>query len=147
MAFAAVLGANTASLAAMRESVPVEAWLLLLGNLFWVLAYDTEYAMVDRDDDLRIGIRTSAITLGRFDVAAVLLSYALYLGIWTTLLLHQGLASLVVWVAAAAGMAQVFWHGWLIRRRERDGCFAAFRANHWLGFTLFAGVVLASLLR
>ena len=147
MAFAAVLGANTASLAAMRESVPVEAWLLLLGNLFWVLAYDTEYAMVDRDDDLRIGIRTSAITLGRFDVAAVLLSYALYLGIWTTLLLQQGLAALVVWVAAAAGMAQVLWHGWLIRRRERDGCFAAFRANHWLGFTLFAGVVLASLLR
>ena len=147
MAFAAVLGANTASLAAMRESVPVEAWLLLLGNLFWVLAYDTEYAMVDRDDDLRIGIRTSAITLGRFDVAAVMLSYALYLGIWTTLLLQQGLAALVVWVAAAAGMAQVLWHGWLIRRRERDGCFAAFRANHWLGFTLFAGVVLASLLR
>ena len=147
MAFAAVLGANTASLAAMRESVPVQAWLLLLGNLFWVLAYDTEYAMVDRDDDLRIGIRTSAITLGRFDVAAVLLSYALYLGIWTTLLLQQGLAALVVWVAAAAGVAQVLWHGWLIRRRERDGCFAAFRANHWLGFTLFAGVVLASLLR
>ena len=147
MAFAAVLGANTASLAAMRESVPVQAWLLLLGNLFWVLAYDTEYAMVDRDDDLRIGIRTSAITLGRFDVAAVLLSYALYLGIWTTLLLQQGLAALVVWVAAAAGMAQVLWHGWLIRRRERDGCFAAFRANHWLGFTFFAGVVLASLLR
>ena len=147
MAFAAVLGANTASLAAMRESVPVQAWLLLLGNLFWVLAYDTEYAMVDRDDDLRIGIRTSAITLGRFDVAAVLLSYALYLGIWTTLLLQQGLAARVVWVAAAAGVAQVLWHGWLIRRRERDGCFAAFRANHWLGFTLFAGVVLASLLR
>ena len=147
MAFAAVLGANTASLAAMRESVPVEAWLLLLGNLFWVLAYDTEYAMVDRDDDLRIGIRTSAITLGRFDVAAVLLSYALYLGIWTTLLLQQGLAARVVWLAAAAGVAQVVWHGWLIRRRERDGCFAAFRANHWLGFTLFAGVVLASLLR
>ena len=147
MAFAAVLGANTASLAAMRESVPVEAWLLLLGNLFWVLAYDTEYAMVDRDDDLRIGIRTSAITLGRFDVAAVLLSYALYLGIWTTLLLQQGLAARVVWVAAAAGVAQVLWHGWLIRRRERDGCFAAFRANHWLGFTLFAGVVLGSLLR
>ena len=147
MAFAAVLGANTASLAAMRESVPVQAWLLLLGNLFWVLAYDTEYAMVDRDDDLRIGIRTSAITLGRFDVAAVLLSYALYLGIWTTLLLQQGLAARVVWVAAAAGVAQAVWHGWLIRRRERDGCFAAFRANHWLGFTLFAGVVLASLLR
>ena len=131
----------------MRDSVPPLVWWLLLGNLFWVLAYDTEYAMVDRDDDLRIGIRTSAITLGRFDVAAVLLSYALYLGIWTTLLLQQGLAPLVVWAATVAGAAQAVWHGWLIRRREREGCFAAFRSNHWLGCTLFAGVVLASLLR
>ncbi len=147
MAFAAVLGTDTVSLAAMRDSVPLLAWLLLLGNLFWVLAYDTEYAMVDRDDDLRIGIRTSAITFGRFDVAAVMASYALYLGIWTVLLLRQGLAPMVVVLATAAGAAQVLWHGVLIRRREREGCFTAFRTNHWLGCTLFAGVVIGSMPR
>ena len=147
MAFAAVLGTDTVSLAAMRDSVPLLAWLLLLGNLFWVLAYDTEYAMVDRDDDLRIGIRTSAITFGRFDVAAVMASYALYLGIWTVLLLRQGLAPMVVVLATAAGAAQVLWHGVLIRRREREGCFMAFRTNHWLGCTLFAGVVIGSMPR
>ena len=148
MAYAAVLGGNTLSWQALRDSVPLQCWLLLLGNLFWVIAYDTEYAMVDRDDDIRIGMRTSAITLGRFDVAAVLLSYALYLGIWTTLLLRQQeLAPVVVWVAFGVAAAQAVWHGWLIRRREREGCFAAFRANHWLGFTLYAGVVLAGLAR
>ncbi len=128
--------------AAVQGQVPLLAWLLLLGNLFWVLAYDTEYAMVDRDDDLKIGMKTSAITLGRFDVAAVMLSYGLYLLIWTLALAsHSGLAlnGAFAWGVALA-VAQAVWHGYLIRQRERAGCFKAFRLNHWLGFTIFAGI-------
>ena len=82
MAFSAVQAPGPLTLESMRSSVPPLGWLLMLGNLFWVLAYDTEYAMVDRDDDLKIGIRTSAITLGRFDIATVLLCYAAFLGSW-----------------------------------------------------------------
>jgi 4-hydroxybenzoate polyprenyltransferase len=126
---------------AVQGQVPALAWVLLLGNLFWVLAYDTEYAMVDRDDDLKIGMKTSAITLGRFDVPAVMLFYAIYLSIWTLAL--AGIAySAIVYVAIAAAAAQAAWHGSLIWRRSRDGCFKAFRLNHWLGFTLFAGIAL-----
>ncbi|MFN3611597.1 MAG: 4-hydroxybenzoate octaprenyltransferase [Tepidimonas sp.] len=131
--------------AAVRGEVPALAWGLLVANLFWVLAYDTEYAMVDRDDDLRIGIQTSAITLGRWDVAAVLAFYALHLVLWTALVWpHAG----GPWFAAgvAAAVAQVLWHAWLIRGRTRDGCFRAFRLNHWLGATLFAGLVLQQVL-
>ena len=130
--------------AAVTSDVPRLAWLLLLGNLFWVLAYDTEYAMVDRDDDLKIGMKTSAITLGRFDVAAILVFYALYLFIWCALL--PGLRNSPVFMAAVALAAlQALWHGWLIRTRSREGCFKAFRLNHWLGFTVFAGIALTSL--
>ena len=145
MAFAAVKGSGVWSLAAAWNSVPALAWWLLLGNLFWVLAYDTEYAMVDRDDDMRIGIRTSAITFGRLDVAAVMVSYLMYLLIWAGLLLPLGLAPWPLMVAMAVAAAQALWHGWLIRGREREPCFRAFRANHWLGFTIFAGVVAGSL--
>ncbi len=131
MAFAAVQGA-----------VPPLAWVLLLGNAFWVLAYDTEYAMVDRDDDLKIGMKTSAITLGRADVAAVTAFYLVHLAVWTWALWDR--VDHALWAAALlAALAQVAWHFTLIRHRTREGCFAAFRANHWLGFTLFAGVVLA----
>ncbi len=142
MAFSAVHGVGPVSVGAMLASVPALGWVLLAGNLFWVLAYDTEYAMVDRDDDLVIGIKTSAITLGRFDVPAVLLSYALYLGIWALALAGQLRSG---WFAAAiaAGATQAAWHGWLIRDRARDACFKAFRLNHWLGFTVFAGIALA----
>ena len=125
--------------AAVQGSVPLLAWVLLLGNLFWVLAYDTEYAMVDRDDDLKIGMKTSAITLGRADVAVVMLSYASYLAIWTAVLLGR-VPGWVLSLAMAAAAAQAGWHYTLIRSRERDGCFKAFRLNHWLGFTVFAGV-------
>jgi 4-hydroxybenzoate polyprenyltransferase len=125
--------------AAVQARVPVLAWSLLLGNLFWVLAYDTEYAMVDRDDDLRIGIKTSAITLGRFDVAAVMAAYALYLMVWAALGFGLGLR-----IAFAAGLCaaavQVAWHHSLIKDRSRDGCFKAFRLNHWVGFAVFAGI-------
>ena len=131
--------------AAVQGQVPLLAWLLLLGNLFWVLAYDTEYAMVDRDDDLKIGMKTSAITLGRFDVAAVMLSYGLYLLIWTLALATLSGLALNAFYAAGLALAalQAVWHGWLIRHRERAGCFKAFRLNHWLGFTVFAGIALS----
>ncbi len=131
--------------AAVQGRVPLVAWLLLLGNLFWVLAYDTEYAMVDRDDDLKIGMKTSAITLGRFDIAAVMLSYGFYLLIWTLVL--ASMSGLALNAAYAAGIAlaaaQALWHGWLIRHRERAGCFKAFRLNHWLGFAVFVGIAVS----
>jgi 4-hydroxybenzoate polyprenyltransferase len=125
--------------AAVQSRVPVLAWVLLVGNLFWVLAYDTEYAMVDRDDDVRIGMKTSAITLGRADVAVVMASYASYLVIWGAVLADR-IALPVLALALAAALAQVAWHYTLIRDRSREGCFKAFRLNHWLGFTLFVGV-------
>ena len=139
MAFSAVLGSQSLSLGAMAASVPPLAWLLLLGNLFWVLAYDTEYAMVDRDDDLRLGMKTSAITLGTRDVSAVMASYVVYLSIWALALVQSGVGA-IFFVAFIPALAQVLWHYRLIRGRSRDGCFRAFRLNHWLGFTVFAGI-------
>jgi 4-hydroxybenzoate polyprenyltransferase len=157
MAFAAVLGGDSFSLSAVQGgdvfsvsavlgAVPPLAWALLLGNLFWVLAYDTEYAMVDRDDDLKIGMKTSAITLGRFDVVAITAFYLLHLLIWTVLLidrLHPGVWGATLLVAAV----QIAWHYRLIHDRSREGCFKAFRLNHWLGFTVFVGVALGLGLR
>ena len=131
MAFAAVTG-----------DVPPLAWLLLLGNLFWVLAYDTQYAMVDREDDLRIGIHTSAITLGRWDVAAIMGFYAAYLAIWAAVLSNTTRSDAWMLGLLAAG-AQATWHFTLIRDRSRDGCFKAFRLNHWVGFAVFAGIALS----
>lgn len=126
--------------AAVQGSVPVLAWALLLGNLFWVLAYDTEYAMVDRDDDLRIGMKTSAITLGRWDVPFIMLSYALYLAIWSCAGVFIRLnAAFFIAITVATGLA--LWHYTLVRGRTREGCFKAFRLNHWLGFAVFVGVV------
>ena len=127
--------------AAVQGPVPALAWWLLLGNLFWVLAYDTEYAMVDRDDDLKIGIKTSAITLGRFDVAGVMAAYAVYLAVWAAVGAHLQ----VGWPyfsGVGVGALIACWHYTLIRDRTRDGCFRAFRLNHWLGFVVFAGVAL-----
>ena len=129
--------------AAVRAEVPLLAWLLLLGNLFWVLAYDTEYAMVDRDDDLLIGMKTSAITLGRWDVPAVLAFYGIYLGTWSVLL--APLLQPPWWCGVAVALVQVVWHATLIRTRTREGCFKAFRLNHWVGLAVFAGVVVGSL--
>jgi 4-hydroxybenzoate polyprenyltransferase len=129
--------------AAVGSAVPPQAWVLLLGNLFWVLAYDTEYAMVDRDDDVRIGIQTSAITLGRWDVSAVMVFYSLYLGLWSWAVLPLA-NPLAWWLGVAAGAAQVLWHYLLIRGRTREGCFQAFRVNHWVGCALFLGLVAGS---
>ena len=131
--------------AAVRGEVPWLAWGLLLGNLFWVLAYDTEYAMVDRDDDLKIGIKTSAITLGRFDVAAVMAFYAAYLAIWAAIGMRVGLG-VPYYVGLGAAALQAAWHYTLIRDRSREGAFRAFRLNHWVGFAVFAGVVGATAL-
>jgi 4-hydroxybenzoate polyprenyltransferase len=143
MAFAATLGGTDWGLSALRAAVPPHAWWLLAGNMFWVLAYDTEYAMVDRDDDLRIGIQTSAITLGRFDVPAVMAFYAIYLLGWGLVTTRLGVPRLL-WVGIAVAAAQAAWHYTLIRDRSRDGCFKAFRLNHWVWCAVFAGVVLAS---
>jgi 4-hydroxybenzoate polyprenyltransferase len=139
MAFAAVRGGPVEGLSEIGEAVPPLAWALLAGNLFWVLAYDTEYAMVDRDDDLNIGIRTSAITLGRFDVAAVMGFYGVYLASWGFLGLRHGLRGAFA-LGLLAALAQALWHWTLIRGRSRDGCFKAFRLNHWVGFAVFAGI-------
>ena len=122
------------------QLVPV-AWVLMIANMFWAIAYDTEYAMVDRDDDQRIGLKSSAILLGRFDVPAVMASHAIFLVMmavigWWQLLGPLYYAGLVV----AAGL--VLYQYRLIRAREREGCFKAFRLNHWLGFAVFAGVAL-----
>jgi 4-hydroxybenzoate polyprenyltransferase len=130
MAFAAVTG-----------EVPSMAWVLLLGNLFWVLAYDTEYAMVDRDDDLKIGMKTSAITLGQWDVVAVMFFYAVFFAVWAVALEASDKPLLLAGLAAAA--LQAAWHFWLIKDRTRNGCFKAFRLNHWVGFAAFVGVALS----
>jgi 4-hydroxybenzoate polyprenyltransferase len=128
MAFAAILG-----------YVPPVAWLLLLANVFWAVAYDTEYAMVDRDDDLKIGIKSSAITFGQFDVVAVMICYAITLlilamcGIW----LAMGCAYYIGLIAAAA---VAIYHYCLIRTREKTNCFKAFLHNNWFGFVVFAGL-------
>ncbi|ODS90699.1 MAG: 4-hydroxybenzoate polyprenyltransferase [Comamonas sp. SCN 65-56] len=132
--------------AAVQGRVPLQGWLLLAGNLFWVLAYDTEYAMVDRDDDLKIGMKTSAITLGRWDVAGVMLFYLCYLAIWLFFAASQA-PSALLYIAFAAAAAQALWHYTLIRERTREGCFVAFSQNHWLGATVFAGIALSLALR
>ena len=139
MAFAAAQGGRDWGWQAVTAAVPPAAWALLLGNLFWVLAYDTEYAMVDRDDDLLIDIQTSAITLGRWDVAAVMGFYGIYLASWAVIGLRLGLGRVFL-LGIAVAAAQALWHYTLIRSRSRDGCFKAFRLNHWLGFAVFAGV-------
>ncbi len=138
MAFAAVNG-GPLSVEGVWNAVPPLAWGLLWVNLFWVLAYDTEYAMVDRNDDLRIGMKTSAITLGRYDVLAVMLFYAVYLlgNLW---LLHDQGLGWPQWFSIEIAGVQAFWHFGMIYKREREGCFRAFRMNHWLGATVFAGI-------
>jgi 4-hydroxybenzoate polyprenyltransferase len=135
MAFAAVLGL-----------VPVVGWLLMLANAFWVIAYDTEYAMVDRDDDLRLRIKSSAIFFGRFDVIAVMTSYAAFL----VSLLIVGAAIDARWpfyagCLVAAGLSVR--HFMLIRDRSREGCLRAFRHNNWVGVAVFAGTALDYALR
>jgi 4-hydroxybenzoate polyprenyltransferase len=127
--------------AATQGVVPVQAWWLLLANVFWAVAYDTEYAMVDRADDLKIGIKTSAITFGRFDVGAVMLSYLLALGLlafvgWQY---HRGVPFFLGLIVAAiiAG-----YHYYLVRDRDPVKCFRAFLHNNWLGAAVFLGLLI-----
>lgn len=127
--------------AAHLDEIPALAWWLLLANVFWAMAYDTEYAMVDREDDLKIGIKTSAITFGRFDVAAVMLCYAATFGLigWVGWQAQLGVLFFAGLVAAGAIAA---YHFTLIRGREPAGCFRAFLHNNWVGFSVFSGIVL-----
>ena len=130
MAFAAQLG-----------SIPGIAWWLMLANLFWVIAYDTEYAMVDRDDDMHLGIHSSALLFGKYDVAAIMLCYVAALsilaGIGTTLSMGK---LYYISLLTAAGMA--VYHYILIRQRQRENCFKAFLHNAWFGLAVFIGIVL-----
>jgi 4-hydroxybenzoate polyprenyltransferase len=129
MAFAAVLG-----------RVPAIGWVLLAANVFWAVAYDTEYAMVDREDDRKIGIRTAALTFGRFDVAAVMACYAMTLALLSVAGAMAGLG--VAWLVGLAAAACIAgYHYTLIRGRARAGCFAAFLHNNWFGAAVFAGLV------
>jgi 4-hydroxybenzoate polyprenyltransferase len=126
--------------AAVHRHLPAECWLLLAANVFYSFAYDTEYAMVDRDDDAKIGIRTSALTLGRWDVAAVMASYAAMLA----LLAVVGVKARLLWpfyAGLGAAGAMMVYHWTLIRGRGRDGCFRAFMNNNWVGGAVFAGIV------
>ena len=135
MGFAAVLG-----------EVPAIAWVMLLANVFWAIAYDTEYAMVDRPDDIKIGVKSSALTFGRFDVSAVMLCYAITLGLLALVgvMAERGTAWFVGLLVAAAIALH---HYTLIRERERSACFKAFRHNNWLGAAVFAGLLVDDLLR
>lgn len=126
--------------AAQLGEVPAEAWWMLLANVFWAVAYDTAYAMVDRNDDLKIGIKTSAITFGRFDVAAVMTCYAATLAILAAIGAQRGLAwPFYLGLALAAGM--MLRHFFWIRGRERMPCFRAFLDNNRVGAAIFAGLV------
>ena len=127
--------------AAILDSIPLEAWILFVGNIFWAIAYDTAYAMVDREDDLRLGLRTSAITFGQYDVTAIAISYAILFisQLWVAQLADLSNYFLVGWFAA---LACAVYHLKLISTRKREECFRAFRHNNWLGGFLFLGIVL-----
>ena len=131
--------------AAQQGNLPTEAWVLLLANIFWAVAYDTEYAMVDRPDDLKIGIKTSAITFGRFDVLAIMCCYALTLILIAWVGWQNGLGP-----AFGAGLVlallMIIYHYTLIRDRQGPGCFKAFLHNNWVGAAIFAGIALDYLL-
>jgi 4-hydroxybenzoate polyprenyltransferase len=130
--------------AAAQNRLPLEAWLLLAANVFYSFAYDTEYAMVDRDDDARVGVHSSALFLGRWDVTAVLASYAAML----VLLLAVGALRGIAWpyyAGIAAAGAMMLYHAHLIRDRSREGCFKAFMHNNWVGAAIFAGILLSFL--
>ena len=127
--------------AAVQGRVPAFAWLLLVVNLFWVVAYDTEYAMVDRADDAKIGIRTSALTFGRFDIAAILVCYAVYIGAMALVGHALGLG-LFYYAGLAVALGIAMHHVRIIRNRDPAACFRAFLGNHWLGLSVFTGIAL-----
>jgi 4-hydroxybenzoate polyprenyltransferase len=130
--------------AAVQGRLPLECWVLLAANVCYSFAYDTEYAMVDRDDDAKLGLRTSALTLGKWDVAGVMASYVLMLGLLCTVGVMAGLGW-PFYAGLAAAWAMMVYHWFLIRGRSREGCFKAFMHNNWVGGAIFAGIVLSYL--
>jgi 4-hydroxybenzoate polyprenyltransferase len=124
--------------AAVHGFVPSTGWWLFAANFFWIMAYDTEYAMVDREDDRRLGLRTSAIAFGRFDVLVVMLCYSVYLALLTWIGRSSSLGPLF-YAGVLSATLLALWHFALIRKRERGGCFRAFLGNHWIGLAIFAG--------
>lgn len=134
------------SYAALRGTVPLEAWVLLLANVFWAVAYDTQYAMVDREDDLKIGIRTSAITFGRFDLAAIVFCYAATLGLLGWVGVQRGMGG-AFYGGLAVAAAIALYHLKLIWQRDPQQCFRAFLHNTWFGAAVFGGIVLHFLLK
>jgi len=132
--------------AAQLNEVPAVAWWLLLANIFWCIAYDTEYAMVDRDDDIHLGIHSSALLFGKYDVAAVMVCYVITLALLAAI--GQMIASGWLYYAGlmlAAGIA--LYHYSLIKYRQREACFAAFLHNNWLGAAVFSGIAADYLVR
>jgi 4-hydroxybenzoate polyprenyltransferase len=128
--------------AAELNEVPWQAWLMLLGNIFWAIAYDTAYAMVDRDDDIKIGIKTSAITFGQYEVTAIVTCYILFFAIMAFLAKLENL-NIYFWIGWGASILCAVYHYTLVKTRDRIKCFAAFNHNNWLGAILFLGVALA----
>jgi len=131
--------------AATSGAVPLVAWILLLANVFWAIAYDTEYAMVDREDDRRLNLKTSALTFGRYDVLCVAFCYLvtfLLLGLVGYLSDYGRPYALGLLVGASLGAIHVYW----IRNRDRDACFRAFLHNTWIGFAVFAGIFLETII-
>jgi len=126
--------------AAQQGSVPLVAWLLLAANMFWVIAYDTEYAMVDRDDDIHLGIHSSALLFGRYEVAAVMICYAIALCLLACAGQMSGLGWLYYGGLVTAGGVALY-HYTLIRSRRRELCFKAFLHNNWFGASVFAGIL------
>jgi 4-hydroxybenzoate polyprenyltransferase len=127
--------------AAQIDFVPHAAWFMVIANMFWAIAYDTEYAMVDRDDDIKIGLKSSAILLGRYDVAGVMLAHAVFLAVMAALGIVYRLG-VVYYLGLAAALVLIGWQYTLIRSREREGCFRAFLNNNWVGLAIFAGLAL-----
>jgi 4-hydroxybenzoate polyprenyltransferase len=127
--------------AAVQRSVPYEAWELMLANIFWSIAYDTEYAMVDRADDIKIGIKTSAITFGRHDLIAIALCYASTIGLVGWVGVHAG-RGLIFQAGLAVAAFIAGYHLYLIRNREQHACFKAFLHNNWFGTSVFVGLAL-----
>jgi 4-hydroxybenzoate polyprenyltransferase len=126
--------------AAQTGAVPMLAWVMLLANIFWAIAYDTEYAMVDRNDDVKLGLHTSALLFASYDVAAVMICYALVIGIMAMIGMSLGLGW-IYYVGLAIAASMMAYHYLLIQNRDRAGCFQAFRHNNWVGGAIFAGIL------
>ena len=127
--------------AAQTNAIPVIAWLLMAANLLWVIAYDTEYAIVDKTDDLKIGIKTSAITFGRFDVAGIMLCHIIFIGLMFCVGQIQNLG-VAYYLSLSITLGLIMYQYYLIRDRKPADCFKAFLHNNWVGAIIFIGIAL-----